>query len=370
MNYDNKTLEKMLKSKNDHTSRYAKYYFKYAYSQENKGTALEKRFVKKSNRLKECLNLWVWDKYEKNKVLDLQRVNRCNDNKFCPNCRLFSVAIAIHNFRPSFNEMIQRGYDPYLMTLTVPNVPGEELKQTIEKMNKSFSKLWEWFERPIGKGYKGFKGRYFEFRAGVKVLEVTIEKVRENYYHPHFHCIVFMPKVEDHEYYFEKFIEGPYQRKTDSQIFYSRADIHIMQLWKMAYDGIKLNEKNYNDISDLWYDLYQCDIRPMEDEKGIYEVFKYTFKDADIKTYQHFITLFKALENKRMRQGHGELYNIKLEVESGEKQELVPFLEMDEKESPEQLITQEINTLIKEYHDYKKISRFKAYEKDDIDNIG
>lgn len=369
MIYTNETLKKMKKSKIEHTIRYANYYFRYAMSKEVKGTSQEERFLKKSNRLKDCLNLWVWNKYEKNKVLDLQTVNRCNDNKYCPNCRALSLSRAIHNFKPSFSLMLQKGYQPFLMTLTIPNVEGDKLKATIEYMNKAFSKFWLWFEQPAERGYRGFKERFFKMNAAIKVLEVTIEKIRFNYYHPHFHCIVFLPELDPGEinYLFDKYIIGPYSRKAKKTIYYSNADIHIMQLWKMAYDGLRLTNKNFSNMSDMWYDLYQCDIRPLADEKGIYEVFKYTFKDTDIKTYNQFITLFKALENKRIRQGHGELYNIELEADTGEKQDLEEFLLIDKKESPEQLLTQEITELITIYHDYMKISRFKAYE--EINNV-
>lgn len=370
MNYTNEFLEK-LKKKAKLKDRYGNYFYRmsmaYGYDDMN---IMSEKYLKKCNRIKNCLNIWVWDKYEKNKLLDLQMLNRCNMRN-CPVCKTWDIAKAIHNFKPGFNEM-QKENDAYLVTLTVPNVRGEELKETIEKMFKSFTKMINWLNQPIGKGLKGFKDRMFKVSAGVRVLEVTVEKTRKNYYHPHLHCIFFIPRMEEgeHNEKFDKYIQGAYQRKTNKILYYSNADIFIMRLWKFAYDNIKLTSKNFLNtdlVDDIWYNLYQCDIREMDDPKGVYEVLKYTYKDSDIKTYEIFKTLYLALESKRIRQTFGELYNIDLEKECGEKLSLEDFLEIEKNELPEQITTKEIHELTTTYHEYKKISRFKSYE--EIENI-
>ena len=168
---------------------------------------------------------------------------------------------------------------------------------------------------------------------------------------------------------FDKYLPGPFSRKNNSYIQYSDADIQIQKLWKFAYDNIRITE--YNKYPDTFeydenvqaYIYYQCDIRPLQMPGGIYEVFKYTFKDSDIYTQNNFETLYFALYRKRLRQGHGELYNLELDCEGEidkENESLEEYLLLDKKETPEQIITREIQTLNKEYHDYKKISRFKG----------
>ncbi len=49
----------------------------------------------------------------------------------------------------------------------------------------------------------------------------------------------------------------------------------------MAYKSRKISE--FGDVSENWEDNYICDIRELDMPKGIYEVFKYCFKDMDIK---------------------------------------------------------------------------------------
>ena len=67
------------------------------------------------------------------------------------------------------------------VTLTAPNVKGENLKDEITKYNKSFKKLVERIEiAKISKGY-------------IRKLEVTYNKERDDY-HPHFHCIFAVDK--------------------------------------------------------------------------------------------------------------------------------------------------------------------------------
>jgi len=338
---------------------YSKYYYRVATNFQGK---FKETLERKSNRIKDCLNLWVWDKYEKNKILDLQKVNRCMD-KFCTNCRTFGIAKVLHNFRPKFELMLNKGYKPFLMTLTVPNCSGEDLEATIVKMNKSFKTMFDWFNKELGHKGKGFSKRVIEFKACIKVLEINVQATDHRMYHPHFHVMVFIDGDECYEMVneFEKNTIGAYSSKRKSYNMYSYIDVHIQQLWHMAFNNVSLD--NFDTYTDLWYELYQADIRPLVDEKGLYEVFKYTFKDKDIYNVRNFSELYFALINKRLRQGYGELYNLKLEEDCGDKIDLVLEIE----ETPQQLLTKELKTLYTVYQPYQKISRFNAHK--DIENI-
>jgi len=351
LEFTNETLEK-IKDKKEINKIYSKYLYQMSIDSKLLGV---NRYKKRSDRLNDCVNLWVWDRYEKNKLLDLQKINRCMDNKFCPNCRKFSLASSIHNFSPSFKNLIDDGYYPYLLTLSVPNVKDYELKDTIKKLNLSFRKFFQKFSQPIGSGFNGFSERLINFDAALKVLEVTYNS-KEDSYHPHFHIIIFSKEYD--QSIFKKYIPGAWSNKRNELIYNSILDIHLMQLWKMCYDGISITKKKFNNMSSKWFDLYMCDIREM-DSSGIYEVLKYTFKDTDIINYNVFKTLFTALDGQRIRQGHGLLFNIKVEDEAdGEKQDINDFL--TQKENPEQLLTREINSLITVYKEYRKISRFSS----------
>ena len=160
---------------------------------------------------------------------------------------------------------------------------------------------------------------------------------------------------------FIKYIQGPYRRKSNNFIKFSDADFHIMKLWYMAIKNIRITK--YNSISSNWFDLYMGDIREIEGENSVYEVFKYAIKDSDICNIDVFKVIYNALSGKRLIQGHGELFNFSFEnFESEELEEIEEFLKINKKETPEEVYTNEISELINIYKDYKKISRFKGTE--------
>lgn len=352
MEYTNEILEE-IKVKKQVNITYSRYYFKM--SKELKNLKVEHdRLQKRSDRIHDCLNLWAWDKYEKNKLLDLKKVNRCMNNRFCPNCKKLDLSKAIHSFKEPFQKLLLDGNYPYLLTLTIPNCKAEDLSDTIDLLNKSFLRLYRGFGEDSN---NTIKFRELEFTACLKALEITYNSHSKTY-HPHLHCIVFSKYYN--ELYFNKNIKGLYSQKRKTYNYHSQADIHMAKIWTMIVDKIRLTEKNYFKLTDDPKKLYQVDIKEM-DEFGIYEVMKYTFKDSDIKNYSVFKTLVQALENRRIRQGYGELYNLKTEFsDDGEKQDIDEFLET--KENPTSLLTREINELITTYREYRKVSRFTPNE--------
>lgn len=67
--------------------------------------------------------------------------------------------------------MINSGYHPYLMTLTVPNIELKFLSREIAKMNIAFSKFIRWLDKPFkenNKYYGGYKDRLFDAVGAVK----------------------------------------------------------------------------------------------------------------------------------------------------------------------------------------------------------
>lgn len=355
MDFENEVLEEMQNRKIKYNKQYEKWYKTMSEELEKDLLAYSKHLKGRADRIGNCLSLWQWEVYHKNKLMDLQKVNRCMNNRFCPNCRKWDLAGAIHNLRKPLNNLLLQGYYPYLVTLTIPNVGGAELKRAIEKMNKAFRKLFGAYSYSLTGKTKGFQDRLMTFDGALKVLEITYNS-DSNTYHPHFHCMFF--SLEYDEGLFIKNTIGEWSNKRQSYNFYSSIDIQMMKLWTMCYKEIRLSECNYNNIE--LKDCYLCDIREM-DASGIVEVLKYTFKDTDIVSYVVFKTLVMALDNKRVRQGYGILYNLKVEGDTdGELLLLEEYLE--EEEEPELLLTHEINELITDYKEYRKISRKKSDE--------
>ena len=350
-----------LKDKKKHAEKNISYMVKLADELKSFDKFTANSLYRRAERMDNCLKYWEWEKYEKNKVLALLRVSRCKD-PFCPNCRRQNVFKSIINFTPAFNMMMFYQYFSFLMTLTVPNISREYLSQEISKMNKTFSKLWRWLYRPYNKDgkYGGvYKDRIFDAVGAVKALEVTVQKSDWTMFHVHFHVIIFLENIC--EFDFEKKYDGGYQYNTKSYILYSDADIFIQKLWKMAYDDKDIIE--FENASDDWQDNYICDIRYLSMPQGIYEVFKYCFKDSDIKNYDTFKYLFFGIKGKRLKQGYGQLYGMDLKDWNFFKYEAYPepiFLEGKifefEDEVPTIVVTKCINEMTEKYKDFKKIS--------------
>lgn len=66
------------------------------------------------------------------------------------------------------------------LTLTVPNCPVEELRSTLQEMGKGWQRL---IKRKEFKPVLGF----------IRTTEVTPEKHRKDYAHPHFHALLLVP---------------------------------------------------------------------------------------------------------------------------------------------------------------------------------
>lgn len=348
MEYTNEVLQDIKRQKLMYNHQYAGWYIsiaKRAKAGEIKREIDYKIYEKKAHRIGNCLNVWVWDKYERNKILDLKTVNRCMNNRFCPNCRLIDISKFIHKFRRVLDSHMLQGYVPYMLTLTFPNVPGEELEHTIKDMTKKFNTLMRRY-RPDSKQHHSIS-----FAGGIRVLEITYNTTTKMY-HPHFHAFILTyGNVPDK--LMDKTIQGRYSKKRKSYNQKSQLDIEISKYWTLIYQDINSSKKNFNALSDE--DIYECDFREL-DQKGFYEIFKYTFKDIDVANKRVFQTIEFALTGRRIRQGFGILYNLKCEDidDEGNLQEL-PLLYPEE---PTTLYIKEIEDLYTTYKNYTKISRF------------
>lgn len=345
LQYTNEILKKMADKRRVYNPKYAFYYMKM--HDEYK----DKKYKNRSERIESCLDLWVFDKYEKNKILDLKKVNRCYNNRFCPNCKAFDAAKFLHYIKSQIEELLCCGYEPFLFTVTVPNVTGKNLSTTITKMNNSFRKLFARYNSDKKGNCLSF--RSFKIHAALKTLEITYNSMHQTY-HPHFHIMLFLKDYDPLK--LKPYIQGHYSVKNKTHSYHSDYSFELHKVWTMIYKSIRLTKKNFDsmpkDPADPIYLI--TDMRPM-DRAGFYEVVKYTVKDNNLNDYEVFKTLVNTLENRKIRQTYGELFDFdEDDLEVGEYQEL----NLEIEEAPSVLITRDIEELYTMYRDYAKISRF------------
>ena len=213
---------------------------------------------KSFERIKECNTFlfMVADKtMEKTK---LHRSNNC-DNRFCPICawkKSRKNALKISVLMQYLREEERKDF--VFLTLTAPNVKGEELDDEIKHYNQSFQRLMQ--RKEVKNAVRGY----------VRKLEVTYNKERDDY-HPHFHVILAVNKS-----YF-----------TDKNYYISRD--RWLELWQ------KSTKNNL---------ITQVDVRKVkatDNKKEVSEIAKYSAKDSDyLEDEKVFDTFYKSLSGKRL----------------------------------------------------------------------
>lgn len=306
----------------------------------------------KLERLQSCNQFWEIDKYKLSKVKDFKKTNLCKD-KFCNNCKKVKQASRMARFMPEIEKYKNKNMSQ--MVLTVPNVTGEELKNTIKNIFKSFTTLIEYL-----KGKKKIRGFDFDslgYLGAIRSLEITYE---HNEYHPHLHVLLVHEgdlglKEHINTYSYNKFNRDEIRR-------FSELEITIQKIWFLLITGKGVTGKKIREL-DLGY---SCMIDKFN-EGDYLELFKYMTKsDGDeqgsIMTYDNFKTLYFALLGVRQIQGYGVLYRIKddesiLEDVEEKYQAIIDGLR--QKESPVE-VSEAPQDLLKD-SEYTLISRKKVY---------
>lgn len=97
----------------------------------------------------------------------------CNQ-RWCPVCNGIKTAKLINGYLPELKKMI----DPRFVTLTIPNVPGNELKSTIDDIISKIQMINSLFRHRRGFSING-----------IRKIEVTYNEITDTY-HPHIHIIL------------------------------------------------------------------------------------------------------------------------------------------------------------------------------------
>lgn len=306
----------------------------------------------KLERLQLCNKFWQLDKYELSKVKDFIKTNLCKD-KFCNNCKKVKQASRMARFMPEIREA-SRNHKISQLVLTCPNVPGEQLAETIEKLFRSMARLIEFLKGK--KKIKGIDFSGFGYRGAIRSLEITF---KGDEYHPHLHVLMahdgeIGEKNRINCYSFDKY-------DPNSLRMFSDFEILIQKIWFLLMNGIRVTKANIEALEVG----YSCMMDEFRDDDFI-ELFKYMTKATDeegnLMTYENFRTLYFSLHGVRQIQGYGIFFRIKdddLEELVDEKyNELIEQLR--QKEIPES-VHETPQELLESFYLYTIISRKRIY---------
>lgn len=280
-------------------------------------------FYNRSKAIKVCCQWWDTEYYRLQQVKDIKRVNLCKD-KFCFNCQSMLAIKRQSKYAPVLDTL----YSEYAIchaVFTVPNVEGEELLPTLEKMYKKFKHLTRFLS-----GNAHIRGVDFEqygYGGGLRALEVT-QNALDRSFHPHFHVMLLLKKGITFE---RKHINHYSFDGYELVRKFSDFEILLQKVWYLLMNGETVTKEKLRDLSEG----YSVILDPIQ--KGEYhEVFKYAckgaFKDGSIYDEETFRALYYALHSRRMIQGYGALHNFR--------DETAEILEEDLTQNYEEMIAQ------------------------------
>lgn len=228
----------------------------------------------KLDRLKECGNFIKFQSSEDKTKFILAGGNFCN-NRFCPFCSWLKAKRTAFELLELIKVVEYTEKLAFIfITLTVPNVSREKLREEIECFNKSFKRLFE------TKEFKAFN------KGFIRKLEITYNEER-NDYHPHFHLVVAVNK--------SYFTSRDYMSKR-----------RLLELWQRA-------TRNPN--------ITQVDIKPcrMDAIKQVMELATYSAKQGDLYSSKEvFDGFYEGLFRKKLLVYNGIFKEYKKKIDIGE----------------------------------------------------
>lgn len=253
--------------------------------------------TKKAERMYECGNYLVFKM--KDGRLKLYQAYFCKV-RLCPMCnwrRSLKIAFQNKKIIQTVNEREKVKW--VFLTLTVKNVEGHELKNTMNQMTRAWNRF---------SGYAKFKK---SVKGYFRAMEVTRNRkyTSENYgtYHPHFHVLMAVPN----DYFGRNYIK----QSEWAEMWQKAMKLDYMPIVHVERVKAKKDSTNIVEIDEEIQ-------KAIAEEKAVFEVSKYPVKDSDIikgdrvtpTNIETVVHLDKALAYKRLISYGGILKEIHKEL--------------------------------------------------------
>ena len=327
----------------------------------------DRRYMNTAKNLRFCGRVVKVDHYRLQGIKDILEIRLCH-NRFCDNCQSAMAYQRFLRFSPVLDELA-RVYDLYHVIFTVPNPLKVDLKKCIDLIYNKFRHLIRIFTGDVK--IKGFSFEPFGFFGGIRALEITTSDDGRSF-HPHLHCIFALKKglqldenrknVNTYSFSNEH-IKRIHKKHKPGEPFdyFSDFEILLQKIWRLLIDGEKITLDNISRLP-LGYSV-KC-----RNANGAYkEVFKYATKglfsqpkenavvDGDAfdmaviaelterEQEKDFRILEAALKGRKVVQGYGALYHLKLDGEidqsaNGDEDYKKMVAELRNLETPEQFV--------------------------------
>jgi len=257
--------------------------------------------LKKVEQLENCATFLEFGLYtnEEEYKKKLERSNFCKD-RFCPMCNWRrSRKLGIQNYKV-LKQIEQDKKVRYIFTtFTIKNCKVEDLKETIQHMNKSFKRMVQ---------TKRFKNSVIGF---IKTLEVPFQKNDSSMVHPHFHCLFVVPTS-----YF-KSTSNLYIKQTEWKEMWKKS-LRIDYEPSVDVRIIKSNKKSNDPIAGV-----------------VAETIKYPLKSISLKNVlpEHFKIMVKQIKGLRLISYGGIIKEYRDKLFNNDKEEDLIFTNTKELET-------------------------------------
>ena len=269
-------------------------------------------YIKKAERTLSCSKVWDLNYYVRHGIKQIKSITRCQDS-FCYVCQSLKAQRRFQLYSPILKEL-ERDHDIFHIVFTVPNVSGERLNWTLDKMYDRFGRLVAYLKGD--KQVKGLDFYQYGYVGAVRSLEITTGKRKSgNDFHSHFHTMFVLSKNPPNmEKVFENsFSGGKYDYVTQKvkKTYFSRFEWLLQRIWCLLMLDIRVTKQNIINIYELTDRKYKdgFDVKADNAQGAYHEIFKYaikgTYKKEKIFTYQDFCFLENALKGRRVYETYG-----------------------------------------------------------------
>lgn len=205
-------------------------------------------FETKSQRVRQCGSFLSFAR-EVRPGLEMSKprlywANFCKD-RLCPMCS-WRRSVKLFQNLARIIDVTGTDYTYLLLTLTVPNVPADELRLKIDELLTGFKQFMKYKE--ISRMCLGWS----------RTLEVT-RNTRRNDYHPHIHVLIAAPKSY-----------------CNSKLYVRQP--RLLELWQRAMKDDSVKFVNIKVVKDFHGELADDNQKLMG---AVKELSKYTVKDSD-----------------------------------------------------------------------------------------
>lgn len=254
----------------------------------------------------------------------LYRANFCRE-RLCSMCN-FRRSLKLCSNMFKILDDFDGKYSFISLTLTIPNVNGEDLPKAISKLMKGIQKLFHY--RRVKNSVLGY------FRS----LEMTYNKEKHNY-HPHYH---FMLAVDKSYFASKKYIK----------------ESEWLELWRLAMGDDTISQL---DVRRLYYvdsnGIHHTAYSPEDIKKGSLEFTKYSVKSADLVDFDVMYNFYRAFKNRRLVDYQGVFRDALNRLQLADvEDENADLIHIDE----DNLDKEDVLLLIRYHFNYEKRAYFEA----------